>query len=432
MTPGVLPTTRRGCPGSALPAATGSKASGASRAGLAVVRSGLLFGGAVRARELVRDRAIHGRERRFELARHRPPQRRLGIEGRSERLQLLLVALRQLGLELDEPIDDPAAADDIDLVETELDAALAGLELALATQLAHGHELDQRRIPGMLEHQRSCVRGRPIDGRPDAVSRSFEFLASDRTAGPIGSRQRLDRDDRLAAGLAKPDGEAGPAQGPVRRVDVAVLHLGGPGATGAPGERPDRLGGQQSFGGGQLTDAVLELDLHRPRALDGHARGSSEPGPGMRPSRDRRDVRRRQGAFLEHLERVDRAVASLNDLRADPRSVRLELPRAPVVGQHQLDDLGDPCLGIGVLDRHDCLHPAIQVPVHQVGGADVPLAIAAVLEAPDPRVLQELTDDRADPDPFRDPGQPRLQRARRTHDQVDVDAGAATRDRAPR
>ena len=136
---------------------------------------------------LVRDRAIHGRERRFELARHRSPQRRLGIEGRPERLQLLLVALRQLGLELDEPIDDPAAADDIDLVEAELDAALGRLELALATQLAHGHELDQRRIPGMLEHQRSCVGGRPIDGRPDAVGRAFEFLAPDRTAGPIGS-----------------------------------------------------------------------------------------------------------------------------------------------------------------------------------------------------------------------------------------------------
>ena len=49
--------------------------------------------------------------------------------------------------------------------------------------------------------------------------------------------------------------------------------------------------------------------------------------------------------------------------------------------------------------------------------------VAAVLEAPDPRVLEELADDRADPDPLGHAGQPGLDRAGAADDQVDVDAG---------
>ncbi len=76
-----------------------------------------------------------------------------------------------------------------------------------------------------------------------------------------------------------------------------------------------------------------------------------------------------------------------------------------------------------VLDRGDGLHAAIEVAVHQVRRADVPLALAAVLEAPDPRVLEELADDRADPDPLGHAGQPGLDRAGAADDQVDVHAG---------
>ena len=50
-------------------------------------------------------------------------------------------------------------------------------------------------------------------------------------------------------------------------------------------------------------------------------------------------------------------------------------------------------------------------------------AVAAVLEPPDPGVLEELADDRAHPDPFRDARDARLQRAGAAHDEVDVDAG---------
>ena len=49
--------------------------------------------------------------------------------------------------------------------------------------------------------------------------------------------------------------------------------------------------------------------------------------------------------------------------------------------------------------------------------------VAAVLEAPDPRVLEELADDRTDADPLRDAGQPRLERAGAADDAVDLDAG---------
>ena len=43
------------------------------------------------------------------------------VERSAERLELLLVALLQLGLELDEPVDDASATHDVDLVEAELD-----------------------------------------------------------------------------------------------------------------------------------------------------------------------------------------------------------------------------------------------------------------------------------------------------------------------
>ena len=39
----------------------------------------------------------------------------------AERGQLGLIALGQLGLELDEPLDDATTLDDIDLVEAQLD-----------------------------------------------------------------------------------------------------------------------------------------------------------------------------------------------------------------------------------------------------------------------------------------------------------------------
>ena len=131
----------------------------------------------------------------------------------------------------------------------------------------------------------------------------------------------------------------------------------------------------------------------------------------------------REGVLLEDLERVDRALAALDRLGPDPGRVGLELPRPAVVGEHHVDDLGQAGLRLVVLDRGDRLDPPVEVAVHQVGRADVPLLVAAVGEAPDPRVLEELADDRADPDPLGDARQAGLERARAADDQVDVDAG---------
>ena len=55
--------------------------------------------------------------------------------------------------------------------------------------------------------------------------------------------------------------------------------------------------------------------------------------------------------------------------------------------------------------------------------ADEPLRLAAVLEAPDAGVLEELADDRADADPLRQPGTPGTSVHGAADDEVDVDAG---------
>ena len=89
-------------------------------------------------------------------------------------------------------------------------------------------------------------------------------------------------------------------------------------------------------------------------------------------------------------------------------------------------------LRLAVLDRDDRLDPSVEVAIHQVGRADVPLLVAAVLEAADPRVLEELADDRADADPLRDARDAGPERAHAADDEVDVDAAPGARGTAPR
>jgi len=65
-------------------------------------------------------------------------------------------------------------------------------------------------------------------------------------------------------------------------------------------------------------------------------------------------------ALLERLEGIDRAGLSVDHLRADPARVGLELPRTSIVGQHQVDDLGDPGASLGILDRDHGLDAAVK------------------------------------------------------------------------
>ena len=211
--------------------------------------------------------------------------------------------------------------DDVDLVEAQLHPRVAVAHDPLAPELADGHELDERRVAGQLEHERARVGGRPFDGARGPIGRSLELLPAHGAAGAFGPGQRLDRDDRALAGLAEPDREAGLGERPVRGVDVAILELRRA-QRGRPGERPDLLGDEVALGGGQVDDAVLELDLDR--ALHGlaHARGSSEPAPAPGRCGRGHDAAVGEGVLLHDLERVDRARPALDRLGPDPRGVR--------------------------------------------------------------------------------------------------------------
>ena len=68
-------------------------------------------------------------------------------------------------------MDDPAARDDVDLVDAQLGGRVDRLEAPLAAQLADRDELDERRIAAQLEDQgagggrRPGMRlGRPVGG----------------------------------------------------------------------------------------------------------------------------------------------------------------------------------------------------------------------------------------------------------------------------
>ena len=121
--------------------------------------------------------------------------------------------------------------------------------LPLAAQLADRDELDERRIAAQLEDQRTGGRRRPVVRLGGPVGRSLELLAAGQRA--TCAVRGLHRDDRAAAGLPQPRRVARPGQRAVRRVQVAVLVLGGPGR-GHGTERPERLGGEEPFAGRQV------------------------------------------------------------------------------------------------------------------------------------------------------------------------------------
>ena len=104
---------------------------------------------------------------------------------RGELGQPALVALDELCLELDEPIDDPRADDDVDLVEAQLDPRVAVAQDPLAAKLADRHELDQRRVAGQLQDQRPGVRRGPLD----AARRSDRPVPRAPRDGPIRRRR---------------------------------------------------------------------------------------------------------------------------------------------------------------------------------------------------------------------------------------------------
>ena len=204
-----------------------------------------------------------GGECRLQLAPSVWGKRRVCRKHLGQAGQPFLIALHQLGLELDEAIDDPRAGHDVDLVEAQLHPGLAVAHDPLAAQLADGDELDQRRVPGQLQDQRTGIRRRPLERSRRPIRGSLELLPTNGAARATGSRQRLDRDDRVAPGPAKADRKARPGQRSAGGVHVAVLELGRPGGRAAA-ERADRIGHQVALGGREIHHPELQLHFNWP------------------------------------------------------------------------------------------------------------------------------------------------------------------------
>ena len=87
-----------------------------------------------------------------------------------------------------------------------------------------------------------------------------------------------------------------------------------------------------------------------------------------------------------------------------PGALGVELPAGGVLGEGEVEDAGD-LLDLGRRGQLDQdLDAAVEVAVHQVGGADPRDRLAAVLEVHDPAVLEVAAEDRAHADGLRQPG----------------------------
>ena len=111
-----------------------------------------------------------------------------------------------------------------------------------------------------------------------------------------------------------------------------------------------------------------------------------------------------------------------------PRALGGELPRERVVGEVDVEDLGQPLAQPGIGDGHDRLDPAFEVAGHEIGGADEVLGGLGIgAEAVDARVLEEPPDDRTHPDRLRQAGHPGPEAADPADEQVDLGAGGRRR-----
>src|SRR5260370_29041908 len=128
-----------------------------------------------------------------------------------------------------------------------------------------------------------------------------------------------------------------------------------------------------------------------------------------------------QGQLLEALVRVE----SVFRRHLLPRAIGSQLPSEDVVGELDLEDLGEAGAELQIGDRDHRLDAAVQVALHDVGGTEVVIRLGAAAETEDARVLEKPADDRTHPDPLRDSWDSRSHRAHAPDD------GAVLRTRLP-
>src|SRR5262249_24551300 len=102
-------------------------------------------------------------------------------------------------------------------------------------------------------------------------------------------------------------------------------------------------------------------------------------------------------------------------------TLEAQLPGEDVVGERNRENLLQPDSQGRIHNRSYAFDAAVEIPLHQVRGADVVARAALVAaEAEDARVLEVAADDRARPDALRQTGHTRTQAAHGPHDQVDL------------
>src|SRR6266852_1471153 len=126
-------------------------------------------------------------------------------------------------------------------------------------------------------------------------------------------------------------------------------------------------------------------------------------------------------ALLHVAQRIPRLVPAV----PQPVPVRVQPPGSSPVVHARIQEPAQPPPVAGIDDLDDQYHPAVQVPVHQIGAAEPYLAVFVLsgAERVDPGVLEEPSEHAADPDVVGEPGDARAQRADAAHPQIDRNAG---------
>src|SRR6266852_4854514 len=123
-----------------------------------------------------------------------------------------------------------------------------------------------------------------------------------------------------------------------------------------------------------------------------------------------------QGELLEALVRIQTALGR----HALPRTVGSQLPCEDVIGKPDLEDLGEPAAQLRVRYGSHRFDAAVEVALHHVRRAQVPIGLAAATKTEDARVLQEAADDGAHPDALGQTRHPWPKGAHAADDEVDL------------